>query len=111
MSSIESTNYVFGVTQTQLSSIFNDSLRIAFNNELKRINPPQQRPPSFSEFECRKMKLPRLKYEVQLRRLNVVGTGKGGAPKKLDYMNALLGRQTVGKVVRSLNQREIKLRS
>ncbi len=80
-----------------ITSSLDDTMNDALKNIISQKNPP------FTEFECRRMKLPQLKYEVQIRKLRIVGTGKGGAAKKIDYINALLGRQIVGKVVRSLD--------
>ncbi len=90
----------YDVTRDQLISILQSTIISAFNDELNNVKVTQNKPP-FTEFECRVMKLPRLKYEVNTRGLIVVGTGKGGAAKKKNYVEALMGRQKTRKMVRS----------
>jgi len=106
--------YVVG--QSQLLSVLRDVIPSSFNDgiasslndaiieETKKIRKPQKEQLPFTDSEVKAMKLPQLKYEVQTRKLRVVGTGKGGAAKKVNYRDALLGRQTIGKVIRPLDQ-------
>ena len=92
----------YSVTQSQLILALQNTIMLSFNDELENVKADQNKLPSFTDSQCRKMKLPQLKYEVQNRGLMVVGTGTGGASKKIDYINALLGRQASRKVVRSI---------
>ena len=94
-------NY-YSVTQNQLISTLQSTIVSTFNDELKNIKMEQNELYPFTDSECRKMKLPQLKYEANIRGLMVVGTGTGGAAKKIDYINALLGRQATRKIVRSV---------
>ncbi len=91
----------YAVTRGQLISILQSTIISTFNDEMKNVIFLTQNEPPFTELECRAMKLPRLKYEVHTRGLMVVGTGKGGAAKKKNYVEALMGRQKTRKVVRS----------
>jgi hypothetical protein len=91
----------YSLTQEQLISILGNATTDVFDNELKYVRALFE--PPFPEHECRKMKLPQLKYEVNIRGLMVVGTGKGGASKKIEYINALLGKQKPRKMVRTLD--------
>ena len=100
-----SSNDCYSVTREQLISILQSTIVSTFNGELKNIE-EINKPPPFTEYQCRKMKLPQLKYEVNTRGLMVVGTGQGGASKKIDYINALLGRQQPRKVARSLGDKQ-----
>ncbi len=97
---MDSSSDCYDVTRDQLISILQSTIKSTFNDELKNVKMTQNKPP-FTEIECRSMKLPRLKYEVHTRGMMVVGTGKGGAAKKKNYVEALMGRQTTRKVVRS----------
>lgn len=105
----------YSMTQSQLESVLENTLQrvfvAKFNDELKNVKAnvkanvkvdQDDKLPSFTESQCRKMKLPQLKYEVHIRKLMVVGTGTGGASKKIDYINALLGRQMPRTIVRSI---------
>ncbi len=100
-----SSNDRYSVTRGQLISILQSTIVSTFNDELKNIE-EINKPPPFTEYQCRQMKLPQLKYEVHTRSLMVVGTGQGGAAKKIDYIDALLGRQKTRKVVRSLGKKQ-----
>jgi hypothetical protein len=98
----------YSLTQEQWLTLIENVVIKVFEDELNSISTEsveEQEPfePPFTERECRNMKLPQLKYEVSKRELTVVGTGKGGAAKKIDYIDALLGRQKPKKMIRSLD--------
>ena len=101
---IDSSNKDYSVTRGQLFSILQSVIVDVFDDELKNIEKVNKLP-LLTEIQCRQMKLPRLKYEVHIRGLMVVGTGQGGAAKKIDYIDALLGRQKPRKVIRSLGKK------
>lgn len=98
----------YSLTQEQWLTLIENVVVKVLEDELNSIPTEpfeEQKPfePPFTERECRNMKLPQLKYEVGKRELGVVGTGKGGAAKKIDYIDALLGRQKPKKIIRSLD--------
>jgi len=97
----DSSSESYSLTRDQLISILKGATTEVFDNEVKYVRASFE--PPFPEHECRKMKLPQLKCEVNIRGLMVVGTGKGGATKKIDYINALLGKQKPRKLVRTLD--------
>jgi len=101
---MENPGKVYSVTQGRLFFMLQSVIVDAFDDELKNIEEKNKLPP-LSEAQCRQMKLPRLRYEVQIRELMVVGTGQGGAAKKIDYIDALLGRQKPKKVSRPLGKK------
>jgi hypothetical protein len=101
---MESSNKDYSVTQSRLFSILQIVIVDVFDDELKNIKEINKLP-LLTETQCRQMKLPQLKYEVHIRGLMVVGTGQGGAAKKIDYIDALLGRQKPRKVIRSLGKK------
>ena len=102
-----SLNMNFSVTQEQLISVLEKNIKAVIAAEIKCAGKPFE--PPFTEYECRKMNLPRLKYEVATRGLVTVGSGKGGAVKKIDYIDALLGRQKPRIVVRNSEWPDILL--
>ena len=91
----------YSLSQGQLISALENTITTVFINELKYMKTPIE--PPCNNHEYRKMKLPQLKHEVNTKGIMVVGTGRGGAAKKIDYIDALLGRQKPMRVVRTLD--------